>query len=85
MNYDALSELASDRMIGYVDRLASLEGDRVTQAILLAEIQDLAHVMDSDDEEVLAMTYHRELSESYGLVFEHEHQDPELMFGSERI
>ena len=85
MNYDALSELASTRMIDYVERLSSLKGDRITQAILMAEIQDLAHVMDSDDDEILAMTYYRELSESYGLVFELEHQDPELMFGSDRI
>ena len=87
MNYDTLSELASTRIIDYVDRLSDLQegGDRITQAILMAEIQDLAHVMDSDDDEILAMTYYRELSASYGTVFENEHHDPELMFGGERI
>ena len=85
MNYDELTELASTRMIDYVERLSSLKGDRITQAILMEEIRELAHVMDSDEDEILAMTYHRELSKSYGTVFENEHKDPELMFGSERI
>ena len=82
MNYSDLYDLASDRIINYVDRLASFESgeDRITQGILLSEIKSLSDALDNDDE-ILAMTYHRHLSESFGMVFEVEHGDPELMFG----
>ena len=35
----------------------------------------------SKDEEVLYMTYYRYLSDSFGVVFEQDHGDEELMFG----
>ncbi len=84
MNYDELSELAADRMINYVDRIASLDEneDQITRGVLMSEIKSLAHALDND-EEILAMQYHRHLSESNGLVFEIEHGDPELQFGYE--
>ena len=84
MNYDDLAELAADRMINYVDRIASLDEneDQITRGILMSEIKSLAHALDND-EEVFHMTYHRHLSESNGLVFEIEHNDPELQFGYE--
>ena len=82
MNYNDLAELAATRMIDMVDQLSVLQesGDKVSMAILHEEIKSLTHALDSDDE-VLAMTYHRHLSESFGMVFEVEHGDPELMFG----
>ncbi len=82
MSYDNLYELASERIINYVDRLSTLEGgkDYITQGILLSEIRSLSDALNNDDE-ILAMTYHRHLSESFGMVFEYEHGDPELMFG----
>ena len=82
MNYNELSELASTRIIDMVDQLSVLQesGDKVSMAILHEEIKSLTHALDADDE-VLAMTYHRHLSESFGMVFEVEHGDPELMFG----
>ena len=82
MNYEELSELASTRIIDMVDQLSVLQesGDKVSMAILHEEIKSLTHALDADDE-VLAMTYHRHLSESFGMVFEVEHGDPELMFG----
>ena len=82
MNYDELAELAATRMIDMVDQLSVLQesGDKVSMAILHEEIKSLTHALDADDE-VLAMTYHRHLSESFGMVFEVEHGDPELMFG----
>ncbi len=82
MNYDELSELASTRIIDMVDQLSVLQdsGDRVSMAILHEEIKSLTSALDADDE-ILAMTYHRHLSESFGMVFEVEHGDPELMFG----
>jgi len=82
MSYNDLYELASERIINYVDRLSTLEGgeDYITQGILLSEIRSLSDALDNDDE-ILAMTYHRHLSESFGMVFESEHGDPELMFG----
>ena len=82
MNYDELSELASTRIIDMVDQLSVLQdsGDKVSMAILHEEIKSLTSALDADDE-ILAMTYHRHLSESFGMVFEVEHGDPELMFG----
>ena len=82
MNYDELSELASTRIIDMVDQLSVLQdsGDKVSMAILHEEMKSLTSALDADDE-VLAMTYHRHLSESFGMVFEVEHGDPELMFG----
>ena len=44
------------------------------------QAEELAHNLDSDSE-TLTMTYHRYLSESYGVVFEQDHGDEELMFG----
>ena len=82
MNYDELSELASTRIIDMVDQLSVLQdsGDKVSMAILHEEMKSLTSALDADDE-ILAMTYHRHLSESFGMVFEVEHGDPELMFG----
>ena len=82
MNYDELSELASTRIIDMVDQLSALQdsGDEVSMAVLHSELKSLTSALDTD-EEILAMTYHRHLSESLGLVFEIEHCDPELMFG----
>ena len=84
MNYDELAELAATRMIDYVDRIASLDEneDQITREILMAEMKSLANAMDND-EEILAMTYHRALSSSYGVLFEIQHGDPELCFGHE--
>jgi len=86
MNYDELSELASTRIIDMVDQLSVLQdsGDKVSMAILHGEIKSLTSALDADDE-ILAMTYHRHLSESFGMVFEVEHGDPELMFGCNLI
>ena len=83
MNYDEISELASSRIIDLVDQLSVLQdaGDKVTMALLHDEIKSLTTAMDTD-EEILVMTYHRHLSESFGMVFEVEHGDPELMFGA---
>ena len=86
MNYDELSELASTRIIDMVDQLSVLQdsGDKVSMAVLMGEIKSLTNALDTD-EEILAMTYHRHLSESFGMVFEVEHGDPELMFGCNLI
>ena len=78
MDYDTLSEYAMDRISQLVDQMVL--ADDVTRSLLHREIQDLTHTLDNDDE-VLAMAYHRTLSDSQGMVFEVEHGDPELMFG----
>ena len=84
MDYDELSDLASNRVIDLIDQLTVLQksGDRVNMAVVHDEIKSLTSAMDTD-EEILTMTYHRHLSESFGAVFEVEHGDPELMFGCE--
>ena len=77
--------LAIDRIERLVDRAAhhAKLGDHATKEFLLAEAKIQAMVMDGADG-VVTMTYHRELSESFGHVFEIEHGDPELMFGARR-
>ena len=42
--------------------------------------QALDLVTVENGEQVLTLTYHRHLSDSYGLVFDIEHGDPELFF-----
>ena len=83
MDYDTLAEYASDRLNGLVDQLAFYyeTGDQINVAILKSEIKDLSSHMDREDYDFFFQTYHRHLSESYGVVFEQEHGDPELMFG----
>ena len=77
-----IHNLALARIEGLVDmatRYANL-GDESTKEFLLGEARILAMVMDGADE-TFYMTYHRYSSDSYGVVFELEHDDPELMFG----
>lgn len=55
-------------------------GDEDTKEFLLAEAQILAMVADGADV-IFQMKYHRTISDSFGVVFELTHGDPELMFG----
>ena len=48
--------------------------------LLLKEAHCLARTMD-DGLDILVMTYHRYKSDSFGVSFELQHGDPELMFG----
>jgi hypothetical protein len=48
--------------------------------LLLKEAHLLARTMD-DELDVFTMTYHRYQSDSFGVAFELDHGDPELMFG----
>lgn len=48
--------------------------------LLLREAKMLARHMD-DDGELFVMRYHRYSSDSFGVAFEIDHGDPELMFG----
>lgn len=74
--------LAIDRIERLVEMAAihDKNGDESTKEFLLAEAKILATVMDGADD-VIHMTYYRNLSDSYGVDFEITHGDPELMFG----
>ena len=48
--------------------------------LLLREAKTLARHMD-DDGELFVMRYHRYASDSFGVAFELDHGDEELMFG----
>ena len=65
----------------YVDRASFYqeEGDIELYEFFKAQALELTDELDNG--ELLTLTYHRHLSESFGVVFEIEHNDPELMFG----
>ena len=94
MNRETLEELACDRLVELVDQafwhqisaelrpeLCRYHDNEIDKLICLAEASELKDAMDDEDYDVLYMTYHRYLSESFGVEFEQEHGDEELMFG----
>jgi len=85
MDYDNLVELACDRLEMLTDQAAlhQRDGNDLEKLVCIAEAQELSDALDSDDasDEILYMTYHRYVSDSWGVDFEIEHGDPELMFG----
>ena len=78
-----LTELAQD----FVEQCASQVKELVSQgreddaAIAMRRGLDVANSLDEEGTETLYVTYWRYESESYGVAFEIEHGDPELMFG----
>ena len=83
MEREILEELACDRLVELVDQAAWHQNhdNEIDKLICLAEASELKDAMDDEDYDVLYMTYHRYLSESFGVEFEQEHGDEELMFG----
>ena len=81
-NSPTVSDLSIAQIEYYMDRYEQLldQGDAELAEFFRSQAEELAHTLDSDSE-VLTMTYHRYLSESYGVVFEQDHGDEELMFG----
>ena len=81
-NSPTVSDLSIAQIEYYMDRYEQLldQGDAELAEFFRCQAEELAHTLDSDSE-VLTMTYHRYLSESYGVVFEQDHGDEELMFG----
>ena len=83
MDRETLEELACDRLVELVDQAMWHQNhdNELYRDLCLAEAEELKDAMGKDDEEVLYMTYHRYLSESFGVEFEQNHGDEELMFG----
>ena len=81
-NSPTIDDLSIAQIEYYMDRYEQLldQGDAELAEFFRSQAEELAHTLDSDSE-VLTMTYHRYLSESYGVVFEQDHGDEELMFG----
>ena len=77
-----IHDLIFDRIEHLVSRAVHLNevGDLPTALFLLAKAEDLALSTDGGDT-TFVMTYHRYLSDSFGVVFELAHGDPELTFG----
>ena len=82
MEHETLIELSCDRIDQLSDMAAAHQkaGGEVSKWICINEIKDLAKAMDSDDD-LFFMTYHRYFSDSFGVEFELDHDDDELMFG----
>ena len=82
MEHETLVELACDRIDRLSDMAAAHQnaGDEVSKWICINEIKDISRAMDSDDD-LFFMTYHRYLSDNFGVEFEIDHGDEDLMFG----
>ncbi len=78
----AVNDLAMERIEYLVTRAQHFSdlGDTKTMLLLMADAEELASSMDGGND-ILTMTYHRYLSDSFGVEFEQSHGDPELMFG----
>ena len=78
---DDINNLAKAQIELYVDLVAFHQeaGDADLHEFFQAQVEELASKM--DEAELMTLTYHRHLSESFGVVFELEHNDPELIFG----
>jgi len=77
-----LENLIADQLELYADRIlyfTNIEPNAELAEFFSNQAQDLLDHEESD--EFMVNTYHRHLSESYGVVFEQAHGDPELMFG----
>ena len=81
-NSPTIDDLSIAQIEYYMDRYEQLLdlGDTELAEFFRSQAEELAHNLDSDSV-TLTMTYHRYLSESYGVVFEQDHGDEELMFG----
>ena len=81
-NSPTVSDLSIAQIEYYMDRYEQLldQGDAELAEFFRGQAEELAHNLDGDSE-TLTMTYHRYLSERYGVVFEQDHGDEELMFG----
>jgi hypothetical protein len=76
------ADLATNRIEHLVERAvyhANLDDD-LTKELLLVEAKIQATAMDGA-EDLVFMRYHRYASDSFGVVFELNHGDAELMFG----
>ena len=76
-----ISDLGIAQIEYYMDRASELldQGNADLADFFQSQAQELANSLDT--EETLTMTYHRYLSESFGVVFEQDHGDEELQFG----
>jgi hypothetical protein len=77
-----IENLAMERIEQLVEMAAhhTLKGNEELSDLLLLEASDLALIMDGESR-LFCMKYHRYVSDSFGVVFELEHGDTELMFG----
>ena len=76
-----ITELGFIQIEYYMNRYEQLlsVGDIELAEFFRGQAQELAYNLENKD--TLTLTYHRWLSDSYGVVFEIEHGDDELMFG----
>ena len=83
MERDDLVELACDHLDHLTTQAAAHQkaGNDIEKWICIAEVKDLSKALDKEDDEIFFMTYYRYLSDSFGVEFEIEHGDEELMFG----
>ena len=83
MEREMLEELACDRLVELIDQAAWHQNhdNEVDKAICLAEASELKDALSDDNYEFFFMTYHRYMSDSFGVEFEQNHGDEELMFG----
>ncbi len=78
----SLEDLAMERIERLIDRAKTYRdcGEDAIADTLIEGARELAAEMDGDDGSFV-MRYHRYASDSFGVAFEIDHGDPELMFG----
>ncbi len=78
----ALDDLAMERIEHLIDRAKTYRdcGEDTIADTLIEGARELAAEMDGDGG-AFVMRYHRYISDSFGVDFEIDHGDPELMFG----
>jgi len=85
MDRSDLVEFACERLDMLTSQAALHQnvGNELNKLVCLAEARELAEALDSEDraDEIFTVIYHRYASESFGVDFEVDHGDPELMFG----
>ena len=77
-----LENLIADQLELYAERIlyfTNVDPNPELAEFFSNQAQDLLDHEEEDEFQIL--TYHRHLSDSYGVVFEQAHGDPELMFG----
>ena len=83
MNRADLEELICDRMVELIDQAAwhQQHGNELERDLCRAEARELKDAASDNNYEFFFMMYHRYMSESFGVEFEQDHGDEELMFG----
>ena len=78
---NATDNLSMSQIELYIDRASYFQEEGDIELCEFFKTQALELTDQLDNGELLTLTYHRQLSDSFGVEFEITHGDPELKFG----